>query len=253
MTIPKTHPRYHSLKTRDKIVSGVSRGIASIHGLIAHGRGEAFDYIIEEKTNKFALHSVHAAAAMLLRAENPVISVNGNAAALCAKELATLGNVLGAPLEINIFHPSKIREKHIKTYLEKNGAKKVLLPDKKTKIKFLDSNRKYVNADGIFAADVVFVPLEDGDRTQALIKNGKKVITVDINPFSRTARTATITIIDNILRALPALIATVQTYKKAKTKKQLSAILKQYHNKKILAKSIQHINLRLKKLANKNS
>ena len=41
--IPKTHPRYPSLKTRELIVKGVKAGIASIDGLIAQGRGEAFD------------------------------------------------------------------------------------------------------------------------------------------------------------------------------------------------------------------
>ena len=44
--IPKSHPRYTSLKIREKIVDGVKKGITSQHGLIAHGRGEAFDYII---------------------------------------------------------------------------------------------------------------------------------------------------------------------------------------------------------------
>jgi len=53
--IPKSHPRYESLRTRDLIAGGVEKGIASIHGLIAHGRGEAFDYLIGEKTNDFAI------------------------------------------------------------------------------------------------------------------------------------------------------------------------------------------------------
>ena len=55
MKLPKSHPRYKSLKNRDLIVSGIRKGVTSIHGLIAHGRGEAFDYLIGEKTNKFAV------------------------------------------------------------------------------------------------------------------------------------------------------------------------------------------------------
>jgi len=45
--IPKSHPRYISLRTRNVLVEGVNKGITSIHGLIAHGRGEAFDYLIK--------------------------------------------------------------------------------------------------------------------------------------------------------------------------------------------------------------
>ena len=49
------------------------------------------------------------------------------------------------------------------------------------------------------------VPLEDGDRTKALRKAGKIVITFDLNPLSRTAETANITIVDNVTRAVDLL------------------------------------------------
>ncbi len=212
--IPKSHPRYKSLMQREKIVSGVKKGITSIHGLIAHGRGEAFDYLIGEKTTEAAKKSINAAAALLLLAKNPVISVNGNSAVLVPKELVKLSKLIPAKLEVNIFHSSGQREQKIKANLIKNGAKEVLLPQKNCKIKHLDSNRKYVNKNGIYKADVVFVPLEDGDRTEALIKNKKKVITIDLNPMSRTAKKATITIVDNITRALPLLIDKIKEYKK---------------------------------------
>ena len=88
--VPKTHPRYLSLTLRDKIVDGVEQGITSIHGLIAHGRGEAFDYLIGEATQPFATEAVHAAAAMLRLAAHPVISVNGNVAALAPEGLIEL-------------------------------------------------------------------------------------------------------------------------------------------------------------------
>ncbi len=205
MSVPKSHPRYASLMTREKIADGVKKGITSMHGLIAHGRGEAFDYMIGEKTTKTAEKSIDAAAKLLLAAKNPVISVNGNVAALVPKELVQLAKLIPAKLEVNTFHFSKQRERKIKNYLIKNGAKEVLLPEK-TKIKYLDSNRRYVNKEGIYRADVVFVPLEDGDRTEALIKNRKKVIVVDLNPMSRSAQKATITIVDNITRAVPLLV-----------------------------------------------
>lgn len=233
MKPPKSHPRYKSLMTREIIAEGVEKGITSIHGLIAHGRGEAFDYLIGEKTTEAAKKSITASAALLLLAKYPIISVNGNAAALVPKELIQLSKTIPAKLEVNIFHSSKQRELKIKNYLMKNGAKEVLLPQKNTKIKHLDSNRKYVNKNGIYKADVVFVPLEDGDRTEALIKNGKKVVTIDLNPMSRTAKKATITIVDNIIRAVPLLIKTVKQYKKY-PKTKLQKIIKNYNNKKIL-------------------
>lgn len=244
MKVPKSHPRYNSLMIREKVVDGVKNGITSIHGLIAHGRGEAFDYLIGEKTAKTAKKSINAAASLLLLAKNPVISVNGNAAALVPKELVQLSRILNAPLEINIFHPSKKRELKIKNHLTKNGAKEVLLPQKNCKIKYLDSNRKFVNKNGIYEADVVFVPLEDGDRTETLIKNGKKVIVVDLNPRSRSAQKSTITIVDNIVRAVPLLINTIKQFKKY-NKTKLKNILKNYDNKKLLKEALKEINRNL--------
>ncbi len=241
MSVPKSHPRYASLMTREKIAKGVEQGVTSIHGLMAHGRGEAFDYLIGEKTTESAKKSIEAAAALLLMAKNPVISVNGNAAALAAKELVQLAKAINAKIEVNIFHSSKQRERKIKAHLVKNGAREVLLPQKDAKIEYLDSNRKYVNKEGIYKADVVFVPLEDGDRTEALVKNRKKVIVVDLNPMSRSAKNATITIVDNIIRAVPLLIKTLKQYKKY-NKNRLRNILKNYDNKKILKRALKDIN-----------
>lgn len=240
--IPKSHPRYTSLKTRDLIVDGIKKGITSMHGLIAHGRGEAFDYLIGEKTIDVAKKSVDSAAGLLLMAKKPVISVNGNSAALVPKELAELSELINAPLEVNIFHASKKREIKIRNHLKKYGAKNVLLPDKRHRIGFFESNRKYVNPEGILKADVVFVPLEDGDRTGALIKNGKKVITIDLNPLSRTSQNATIAIVDNITRAVPLLIKQIEKFKKLKlSKKQLEVIYMHHNNKKRLGLAIKLI------------
>lgn len=234
MKIPKNHPRYISLMTRHKLEHGVKIGITSLNGLIAHGRGEAFDYLLGEKTHEFAKQSIAEAASILLSAKHPVISVNGNVAALAAKELILLAKLLDCPLEVNLFHALKIREKNIKKYLVKHGAKNVLLPQKTYTIDQLQSNRRFVNGKGIFLADVVFVPLEDGDRTEALVKNEKKVITIDLNPLSRTAQTATVTIVDNIVRALPLLIEEI---KKQKIQSEKPHII--YNNNVILQEAIK--------------
>ena len=208
--VPQSHPRYESLRIRNAIVSGVERGVTSPHGLIAHGRGEAYDYLLGEKTHDFARAAIDAAARTMTQARHPVISVNGNVAALVAGDLVALGERVGAPLEVNIFHASKQREESIRTFLEEHGARDVLMPSTQAELDYIDSNRKYVHPDGIYRADVIFVPLEDGDRCQALRRMGKTVITVDLNPMSRTARTASITIVDNVVRTLPLLVARLE-------------------------------------------
>lgn len=241
-TIPKTHPRYSLLKTRTHIVQGVKQGITSIDGLIAHGRGEAFDYLLSEKTHDFAKKAITASAALLLLAKHPIISVNGNTAALVGEILVTLSEVLSAPLEINIFHSSKAREQRIKKHLQVLGGTKILLPDKNYEIKYLDSNRKFVHSAGIFAADVVFVPLEDGDRAEALVKNGKRVIALDLNPLSRSAQQSTITIVDNVTRALPLLVLQIRKFRN-QPKKVLVEYLQEYNNKEVLRKALQTIKI----------
>lgn len=215
--VPESHPRYESLRIRDAIVAGVEKGVTSPHGLIAHGRGEAYDYLLGEKTHDFALAAIDAAARLLLNARHAVISVNGNVAALVADDLVGLGIALGAPLEVNIFHASKEREIAIRSHLEEHGARNVLMPTTQAELDFIDSNRRYVHPEGIYKADVIFVPLEDGDRCQALRSMGKAVVTVDLNPMSRTSRTASITIVDNVVRALPLLLARIGELKASGT------------------------------------
>ena len=82
--VPESHPRYKSLKLREAIAEGVARGVSAPEGLIAHGRGEAFDYLLGECTQPPADEAIKVAAASLILAEQPVLSVNGNVAALCA-------------------------------------------------------------------------------------------------------------------------------------------------------------------------
>jgi len=227
MIIPRSHPRYASLVARQRIEHGVALGITSPNGLIAHGRGEAFDYLLGETTHPFAKQAIRQAALRLTCAKHPVLSVNGNTAALVPKELIALSRLLHAPLEINLFHTSQARIRRIEKYLKTRGATTVLLPNRKYRIPGLASARRFVHPDGIYAADVVLVPLEDGDRTQALVGMGKQVITIDLNPLSRTAIAAHVTIVDNILRALPLLLQYVKKTKVTENGYENSRILKE--------------------------
>jgi len=243
--IPPEHPRAESLRMREKIVEHYHKGVVATAGLIAHGRGEAFDYILGEKTTKPALNAMKAAAATLLTAEKAVISVNGNTAALVTEEIVRLANVAKAKIEVNLFYRSLERELKIKGLLEKAGAREVLgvSEDASVRIPELGSARRCVDPRGILVADVVLVPLEDGDRTEALVKMGKKVIAIDLNPLSRTAQNATITIVDNVVRATPKLEET--TGKLKQDLKKCHEILLNFDNKKNLAESITLIKERL--------
>ncbi len=242
--IPKSHPRYESLMTREKIVEGVKKGITSTQGLIAQGRGEAFDYLLGEKTIPDALHAEKVAAAMLLLSERPVISVNGNVAALVPDEIIRLSESVNAPLEVNLFYRTEYRVNKIIKHLHSLGAKNM-----RTKtdalIPGIEHKRAKVDSSGIFSADVVLVPLEDGDRCKALVDIGKTVIVIDLNPLSRTAQCAHVTIVDNVVRAIPNITGFADELGRS-DKDELEKLIKGFDNKKNLAQVIDDI---LKRLA----
>ena len=206
--IPDDHPRVQSLHYRHTLVDGMQKKIVTPSGLCAHGRGEAFDYILGEQTIPSAEQAMQAAVSTMILAQHPVISVNGNVAALVPTEIVQLSKSLGIPLEINLFYQASGRLEAIATMLREHGAEELLgLGDvPSAQISDLSSNRRIVDPRGIFKADVVLIPLEDGDRAEALIQAGKTVITIDLNPLSRTAQKSHITIVDNLVRTIPRMI-----------------------------------------------
>jgi 4-phosphopantoate--beta-alanine ligase len=205
--IPESHPRYESLLTRHRIEDGVERGITSPQGLIAQGRGEAFDYLLGEETLPSADEAARAAAAQLLLADHPVVSVNGNVAALVPGEVVELAETTGADIEVNLFNRTEERMAAIADHLREHGAEEVKGLTADARIPGLDHERAKVDADGIYDADVVVVPLEDGDRAEALTAMGKTEVVIDLNPMSRSAQAAAIPIVDNIIRAVPNMTA----------------------------------------------
>ena len=188
--------------------------MVATQGLIAHGRGEAFDYLLGERTTEEGSLAERVGAAMLLSAEHPVISVNGNVGALVPEDIRLLSDALECPVEINIFHRTEERVSALADRMRDVGCRKVLGERPDREIPGLDHARAMCTDEGIFTADVVLVPLEDGDRCQALKDMGKRVITIDLNPISRTARTADVTIVDNLIRAVPAVTAFVRSLEK---------------------------------------
>jgi 4-phosphopantoate--beta-alanine ligase len=201
--IPEDHPRYTDLLTRHRIEEGVRTGITHLQGMHAEGRGSAFDYLLGEETIESADRAARAAAARLLLAERPVLSVNGNVAALVPGGIVELAEAVDADVEINLFNRTDERVAAIADHLREHGATEVKGLTADARIPGLDHGRGTVDADGIHDADVVLVPLEDGDRAEALAEMGKTEIVIDLNPLSRSPRTAAIPIVDNIVRAVP--------------------------------------------------
>jgi len=247
MEVPESHPRYRSLLARHKLTEGMREGLVAPQGLIAQGRSEAFDYLIGERTIPPARRAEKAAAAYLILASRPVVSVNGNVAALAAKDVVRLTRAVPARIEVNLFYRTEARVRRIARRLEDEGATEVLGVKPDARIPGLESKRSLCSRDGIYSSDVVLVPLEDGDRTEALARMGKTVVAVDLNPMSRTSMAAAVTIVDELTRALPNIIGFVKSMKRhASTAKQ---IMKAFDNDRNLSQTFEYMRDRLDRLA----
>lgn len=243
----RSHPRFESLLKREKLVEGFSKGLVVPEGLIAQGRGEAFDYLLGERTTESAESAERAAAAALLLAKKPVISVNGNLAALAKSEVVALARASGATLEVNLFHWSQRRAKAIRVALEMEGAEGVLAEDPDSQLEGVAHDRGRCHSKGIFAADVVVIPLEDGDRASALVGMGKTVISIDLNPISRTSRVANISIVDEVTRAFSNMTKFVEELSGDSEKARRT--IESYDNPGTLSEVFSTIMERLKELS----
>ncbi|MBI0584841.1 MAG: phosphopantothenate/pantothenate synthetase [Methanomassiliicoccus sp.] len=244
MEISRDHPRYRSLVVRERMSELVRQGVVAPTGLIAHGRGEAFDYMLGERTTGTAANAEKTAAAWLLEARRPVITVNGNAAGLCADGLLSLARAVPARVEVNLFHRSPERVEKVVSYLESRGGKDVLGRVQSSRLEGIASDRAMCCTEGIYEADVVLIPLEDGDRAGALVKAGKTVLAIDLNPLSRTSLESHVTVVDELTRAVPSIERTVLELKDdAEERKRLIA---EFDNAENLRLSREAMCLRLK-------
>jgi 4-phosphopantoate--beta-alanine ligase len=177
--------------------------------------------------------------------------VNGNVAALVPGEVIELAKLVNAKIEVNLFYRTREREELIAKVLRKYGADEVLGvgDDASCTIPELFSERRRVSCRGIYIADVVLVPLEDGDRTEALRRLGKAVIAIDLNPLSRTSRAASITIVDNVVRAIPNMVRLAKEMRNL-GRDGLMKILAGFNNDENLRETIRYIIGRLTKLMN---
>lgn len=225
--IPDSHPRKASLLARAKLTEAASQGLLAESALIAHGRGEAFDYLLGERTSDSASQAIRETAARLLKAERSVISLNGNTTVLAGEQAIRAAAIIGCPVEVNIYYRTPERMEILISTLENlrlNVANQdpplgwddsqwpdivnsvdILGGDADGRIEGLEGPRSICSSRGIEVADAVLVPLEDGDRCEALVALGKQVLVIDLNPLSRTARMAHVTIVDEVSRAMTEL------------------------------------------------
>lgn len=245
MTVPKNHPRYESLLIRDKMVKANKDGILAPSALIAHGRGEAFDYLLGEKTTLPAKRAMYVAIATMLLAKDPVISVNGNTTALVANDIIKLAKVLDAKIEINLFYRTPERVEKIAEVYKKLGYENILGTDEDTlkNLKGIENPRATASKDGIYDADAILVPLEDGDRAEILAKTGKSIITIDLNPLSRTSIKSNVSIVDNIIRAVPMMIQIAEDLKE-QDNVLLRDLIENFNNKENLKDSLEEFKIK---------
>ena len=238
--LSKAHPRYESLVLREKIVKASKAGYLADSAMIAHGRGEAFDYLLGEKTTLPAKRAMYVTVAIMLLSKNPVISVNGNTVALAIDEVIDFAKAVNAKIEINLFYRSDERVDKI-TELFKNHGYPEILGSNDDEIEYINeikNPRASASKNGIYTADTVLVPLEDGDRAEILARSGKNIITIDLNPLSRTSRMSDVSIVDNVVRSLPFMTKIAEDLK-LQDKKLLLDIIEEYDNEENLKESLK--------------
>ena len=228
--IPESHPRRDSLLARQKLVDAAAKGLLAESAMIAQGRGEAYDYLLGEQTSESALLAIREVAARLRAAALPVISVNGNTVVLAGESLIRVAAAIGCPIEVNLYYRSPGRIAGLLSLLSEQregvkgegapkgfsgnwlnavGSVRLMGAEGDGRIGGLEGPRSVCSAEGIERADTVLVPLEDGDRCEALIALGKEVLVIDLNPLSRTSMMASVTVVDEVARASEALVGEV--------------------------------------------
>ena len=243
--IPKNHPRYESLLLRDKVKNAFLDGYLADSGMIAHGRGETFDYLLGEKTVPAAEEAMKAAVASLLLAEHPVLSVNGNTTALAIDEVIELAKSTDSRIEINLFYRTEERVDKITKLFKDHGYEDILGTNYDDLYYFdkITNPRATASRQGIYVADVILVPLEDGDRAELLKEAGKKIICIDLNPLSRTSKMSDISIVDNVVRAIPEMTRLAREYKN-KDEDFLLKIVNDFNNEENLKDSLDSFKIK---------
>ena len=95
----------------------------------------------------------------------------------------------------------------------------------------LEGPRAKCCQNGIYSSGVILVPLEDGDRCEALVAMGKTVIVIDLNPLSRSAKMGSITIVDELTRVVQNMLENLED----------SVVDVAFNNDEVLDDALRHI------------
>ena len=134
-----------------------------------------------QRTTASAAKATREAYARLHAAKHPVISVNGNTVALAGRDLLHLAASLSCPLEVNIFYRTQARMdgliSRLEAWCDEDGLEWRCSAVEPTGA---SPGWKALERSAMLQASlprtVVLVPLEDGDRCEALVAMGKTVL-----------------------------------------------------------------------------
>jgi 4-phosphopantoate--beta-alanine ligase len=132
------------------------------------------------------------------------------------------------------------------TQLYKDHGYKEILGSLDDDIEYLNeikNSRSSASKTGIYSADTILIPLEDGDRAEILKKSGKNIITIDLNPLSRTSKMSDVSIMDNIVRAIPFMTKIAEDLK-TQDKEILMELVNEYDNDENLKESLEQIRIK---------
>jgi 4-phosphopantoate--beta-alanine ligase len=107
----------------------------------------------------------------------------------------------------------------------------------------IKNSRSSASKTGIYSADTILIPLEDGDRAEILKNSGKNIITIDLNPLSRTSKMSDVSIMDNIVRAIPYMTKIAEDLKN-QDKEILMQLVNEFDNEENLKESLAQIRVK---------
>jgi len=201
--IPKDHPRYKSLVTREHLAECARTGIVSLEGLTSHGRGEAFDYLLGEKTSESALLAGKDCGGPAPHRKTPGALRERQHRGACgtrnrASPEGKRGARRGQPLPPDTRTGTADRDGS-----SAMPVRTVFSGRSRSASSRSPTTGPFCRREGCLLPMSCLSRSKTATAARCSVGMGKKVIAIDLNPLSRTAKTATLTVVDEVTRALP--------------------------------------------------
>ncbi len=216
--IPRSHPRYSSLITREKLIEAYEDGILDEGTLIEFGREEAVDYLIGERTIEEAYRSTKVAVAYILLSKNPMIVLDGVCLALSANEIKKICRSLGLSIYLG---ESEVRERLIGRLKEEEIEPK----------EYMDTNLLIFHRKNKIFRDF----------------NGRKIY-FGLNIFSNDLKGVDVVIIDNVIRFFSN-IEEIFDKLREKSRRELIKITEDYKNEEIFMETLNFVIKRIERIS----